>query len=120
MYACCILSLFIFSNKIFASQYIDSCSIRSSDYSVIENVDYQPTNSLLMLEQLTVITKELCGSECITNVLCYTATFKIDTNQCTLYFTRMIATQLIPFIGRYVLSANGKTPGKNFYINKIS
>jgi hypothetical protein len=73
----CILSLCVFSNHILADQYTNDCSIISSDYSVLNNFDYQPISSSLLLQQITVLTKEMCGYQCLTNNLCYTATFKV-------------------------------------------
>jgi hypothetical protein len=56
----------------------------------------------------------MCGFECLANDFCLTATFKINTGQCILYFEQMTVNQLIPFIGGYVLSINEKIPGKKF------
>jgi hypothetical protein len=113
MRASCILLFITFSNLIFADQYLNKCSIRSSDYLVIDNVDYQPTSSNMILYQSIMINREACGFECLTNTFCLTVTFKVDTGQCTLYFEQTTAGQLTPVTGGNVLSAVRKVPGKH-------
>jgi hypothetical protein len=108
--------LFItFLHLIFADQYINNCPLRLSDYTIIENVDYQPASSLTMVSQLITGSMVSCGYECLANTYCLTAAYKINNGQCTLYFEQTTAGHLIPSAGEYVLSTNGKIPGTYFY-----
>lgn len=106
---------FTLSTEILSDDYINNCSIISIDYSIEENADYQPTNALLILEQLSVMNKEICGLKCLLNTLCFTAIFKINSGECILYFEKMIDNRLIALTDGYVFSTNAKISGMNFY-----
>ena len=108
-----ILFLCIFY-RIISGQNEQLCSIRSKDYSVINDFDYQPTNSLLKVGQMNVMTVEICAFQCLSEFYCLTATFKINTGECLFYFENMLSNQLTPFIGGYVLTVNENIYGNVF------
>ena len=113
MYSFYFLLFISLSSGIVADPYTNDCSIRSKDYLVIANTDYQPTSPLLMFSQLTVMSLESCASVCLANVICITATFQIGIGQCVIYFEDTVNGQLTPFSGRYVLSVTKHNFGKN-------
>lgn len=114
-----ILFLWIFYPRI-SDQNERLCSVRSKDYSVINDFDYQPTNSLLKLGQLTVMNVEICAFQCLSQLYCLTATFQINTGQCILYYENMIRNQLIPLNGGYVLTVNENIYGNLLEFHQIN
>lgn len=102
-----------------ADSYKNNCSIKANDYTIIDNADYQPTNSILLVHQWIVLNRETCAYKCLDHVLCLTATFRISTGQCIFYFEQMIHSRVIPFSGGSVLSVNTNSDGKRIDCVKI-